>query len=169
MAKKPAAAPPAPLRKNNLLEAAQARLKERQRLEEESRLASQPCVDEYNKLHHQALAASARAERIRGSIIPADSDNRRIQREAQEEALDCLRRMADLNIKMPSLDPLEPVREAQPPNTNTNTSGPPRTPQTSYGGSAVIEWVNGVPIHYGALDVHLKQQATPASDRLRQQ
>ena len=143
MAKKSAAAPPTPLRKNNLLEAAQARLEERKRLEEESRLASQPCVDEYNKLHHQALAASARAERIRGSIIPADSDNRRIQREAQEEALDCQRRMADLNIKMPSLDPLEPVRETQSPN-NSNTSGSPSNPQTSYGGSAVIEWVNGV-------------------------
>ena len=167
MAAKSAVAPPAPLRKNNLLEAAQARLEERKRLEEESRLASQPCVDEYNKLHHQALAASARAERIRGSIIPADSDNRRIQREAQEEALDCLRRMADLNLNMPSLDPLEPVRETQSPN-NSNTSGSPSNPQTSYGGSAVIEWVNGVPVHYGALDVRLKQ-ATPAGDRLRQQ
>ena len=154
MAAKSAVAPPAPLRKNNLLEAAQARLEERKRLEEESRLASQPCVDEYNKLHHQALAASARAERIRGSIIPADSDNRRIQREAQEEALDCLRRMADLNLNMPSLDPLEPVRETQSPN-NSNTSGSPSNPQTSYGGSAVIEWVNGVPVHYGALDVRL--------------
>ena len=123
MAKKPAAAPPAPLRKNNLLEAAQARLKERQRLEEESRLASQPCVDEYNHLQHQALAASTRAERIRGSTIPADGDSRRLEREAQEEALGCLRRMASLNIKPTSLDPLEPVREAPPPSNNKKNSG----------------------------------------------
>ena len=76
--------------------------------------------------------------------------------------------MADLNLKMPSLDPLEPVREAQPPTNNSKTSGPPRTPSTSLGGSAVIEWENGVPLYYGAQDVRLKQ-ATPAGDRLRQQ
>ena len=68
---KSATAPPTPLRPNNLLEAAQARLKERQRLEEEERLkASQPCGDEYARLQHQAIEATARAERIRGFRTP---------------------------------------------------------------------------------------------------
>ena len=74
-ASKSAAAPPTPLRPNNLLEAAQARLKERQRLEEESRLkASQPCADEYARFQQKAIDATARAERIRGSRIPEFDD-----------------------------------------------------------------------------------------------
>ena len=40
--------------------------------------------------------------------------------------------------------------------------------KTSYGSSAVIEWENGVPIYYGAQDVRLKQQVSPAGDKLRQ-
>ena len=116
------------------------------------------------------MEASSRAERIRGSSIPADGDSRRMEREAQEEALGCLRRMASLKLTPTSLDPLEPVREA-PPQRNINTKkicGPPRTSSKPKGSSRVILWENGKPIVFGTQYVRLKQ-AIPAGDKLRQQ
>ena len=118
-----AAAPPAPRPRYNNLAAAQARLAERQRLEgmeAAKRLqAPQPCADEDFRLHDLACEAGTRAERIRGSRIPEfdDANSLRMEREAKEEALGCLRWMAILKSTSTPLDPLEAVREAQPPTT----------------------------------------------------
>ena len=75
--------------------------------------------------------------------------------------------MAKLQLTSTPLDPLELVREAQPPPTIKKSSGPPRTPTKPKGSYRVTLWENGKLIEYGAQDVRLKQ-ATPAGNRLRQ-
>ena len=75
--------------------------------------------------------------------------------------------MANLQLPSTPLDPLEPVREAQPPPTIKKTSGSPRTPSKPKGSSRITLWENGKLIEYGAQDVRLKQ-ATPAGNRLQQ-